>query len=344
VHEWGTFTSVAGQKGESVSWAPLQATSDLPCFVHKLGSGYGKYVPGLVRMETPVDYFYTRTATKVSVHVDFPSGTITEWYPKAVSPESYAGIEWADLNIVPGAELTLPSSKGASRYYAARATDSAMLQAGDENEKLLFYRGMANFKVPVEPVYTGDGVRIRNVGAEPIPLAILFESQGGHTGYRVVRDLTGDVVLKTPELNASVDGLRGALIAELERSGMYPKEAAAMLETWKDSWFEDGMRVIYLTPREAVDRILPLKISPAPRDIQRAFVGRVEILSAATERTIRAAMEAGDTPGLEKLGRFLQPFVTQMKERHVLTESPQAAEYVQRVAGRFGLGSAPCVQ
>jgi len=57
VHEWGTFTSVAGNQGESVSWAPLAATSDLPCFVHRLGKGIVKFTPGLVRMETPVVYF-----------------------------------------------------------------------------------------------------------------------------------------------------------------------------------------------------------------------------------------------------------------------------------------------
>src|SRR5882757_27170 len=71
VHEWGTFTSVADPDGKSVAWVPLQGTPDLPCFVHRRGPGkYG--TQGLVRMETPVDYFYTTAPTKVSVHVDFP--------------------------------------------------------------------------------------------------------------------------------------------------------------------------------------------------------------------------------------------------------------------------------
>src|SRR5580658_559406 len=33
VHEWGTFTSVAGADGQAVEWTPLSAPSDLPCFV-----------------------------------------------------------------------------------------------------------------------------------------------------------------------------------------------------------------------------------------------------------------------------------------------------------------------
>jgi hypothetical protein len=37
VHEWGTFTSVAGPSGEAVAWLPFEnpaAQSDLPCFVY----------------------------------------------------------------------------------------------------------------------------------------------------------------------------------------------------------------------------------------------------------------------------------------------------------------------
>ena len=33
VHEWGTFTSVAGRDGKAVQWLPLAGPNDLPCFV-----------------------------------------------------------------------------------------------------------------------------------------------------------------------------------------------------------------------------------------------------------------------------------------------------------------------
>ena len=338
VHEWGTFTSVAGANGESVTWAPLRAAGDLPCFVHSIGPN--KYWPGLVRMETPVDYFYTQTPARVSVHVDFPDGTMTEWYPKAV--QANQSIDWNDLNILPGANLVLPSSKGASRYYAARATDSAELQSGDENEKVLFYRGMGNFKVPLEPVSQGNGVVLRNNSAETIPLAILFENQNGHIGYRIARNLKDSVSLYAPDLNASFDSLRNDLTAALEQGGLYPKEAAAMVETWRDSWFEQGMRVIYLMPRATVDKVLPLKVTPAPKETQRVFVGRVEVLSAWTERTIRAAMETNDAKKLDQFERFLDPFLEQIRAKGGLTESPLATKYAQQVAAR--IDSAPCIQ
>ena len=44
VHEWGTFTSVAGPDGQAVPWHPLSGSSDLPCFVRLLNPGDVKVV------------------------------------------------------------------------------------------------------------------------------------------------------------------------------------------------------------------------------------------------------------------------------------------------------------
>jgi hypothetical protein len=355
VHEWGTFTTVAGQHGESVTWAPLRATADLPCFVHQFGPyNYKWAVAGLVRMETPVVYFYSKVPTQVSVHVDFPQGWITEWYPKEthVIPETVApatpmrgSIDWANLEVLPALNLELPSSKGASRYYAARATDSSALRSGNENERMLFYRGVANFRVPLEPVVTADGITIRNSGQNVIPVAILFENQGGRIGYRVVRDIKDSAALQFPALTASVDGLRTDMTRILEQAGLYPKEAAAMLETWHDSWFEEGTRVMYLMPGAAVDTVLPLNVSPRPAEIQRVFVGRAELLSPWTEKTIRSAMDTGDTAVLAKFNRFVVPFVRQIEAKGITHESPTAVSYVNHGgAGWQSENSESCVQ
>src|SRR5205823_11569620 len=68
----------------------------------------------------------------------------------------------------------------------------------------------------------------------------------------------------------------------LASQGLYQPEAAAMVNTWKDSWFaEDGLRVLYVLPREWTDRTLPLTIAPAPRDLVRVMVGRAEVLTPA---------------------------------------------------------------
>src|SRR4030095_4322397 len=46
VHEWGTFTSIAGKDGFALEWRPLNGSSDLPKFVHSLQGGPGP-APGL---------------------------------------------------------------------------------------------------------------------------------------------------------------------------------------------------------------------------------------------------------------------------------------------------------
>src|SRR5579863_6463957 len=83
VHEWGTFTSIAGANGMALEWQPFGGPTDLPCFVHRFQIGFKGSLSGTVRMETPVIYFYTPQATTARVHVAFPRGYITEWYPKA---------------------------------------------------------------------------------------------------------------------------------------------------------------------------------------------------------------------------------------------------------------------
>jgi len=46
-----------------------------------------------------------------------------------------------------------------------------------------------------------------------------------------------------------------------------------MVETWRDSWFEEGSRLIYILPSPAVDAILPLQIEPAPEQTAQVPIG-----------------------------------------------------------------------
>lgn len=83
VHEWGTFTSVAGPDGSAIGWDVLGGKDDLPAFVNSVGYRCFKFrLAGTVRMETPVLYFYSTKQLAARVDVQFPHGVITEWYPK----------------------------------------------------------------------------------------------------------------------------------------------------------------------------------------------------------------------------------------------------------------------
>src|SRR5271155_715119 len=136
-HEWGTFTSVAGEDGAAVEWLALSGPSDLPCFVNRYRfEQRPKWGGAKVRMETPVVYFYAPRNMTFSVTVDFPKGLITEWYPQAQSAKTR--IQWNSVEITPDAQPQLPVESGASHYYAAREADSSPLRAGSQVEKLLF--------------------------------------------------------------------------------------------------------------------------------------------------------------------------------------------------------------
>src|SRR5207247_3766521 len=92
----------------------------------------------------------------------------------------------------------------------------------------------------------------------------------------------------TVDFGSLQDNWSGVLM-DLERvlisQGLYEKEARAMIETWRDSWFEEWTRLFYIVPRQAVDSILPLDIQPAPSDVARVFVGRMEIIGLRFNRT-----------------------------------------------------------
>ena len=89
-----------------------------------------------------------------------------------------------------------------------------------------------------------------------------------------------------------------------------------MVETWRDSWFEEGTRVFYILPRSTVDRVLPLAVNPAPTATERVFVGRVELLSPWMRQEIVQALTAGNVDSLGKYGRFLQPYLEELRREH----------------------------
>lgn len=335
-HEWGTFTAIAGKDGHVAEWTPFTGPADLPGFVEHLSDANLK--PGLrgtIRMETPVLYFYSPRDVTVSVRVAFSKGVITEWYPRAarVQPSgmlrnaslsqlrSDESITWNDVAVSPNLSGEFPRESAASRYYAARETSSAALRvkttSGEQQEKFLFYRGVSATGLPLSAGLNADGkLVVKNLSREEIPAVILFERRGERVGYRLGPALTDEIALDPPALNGSVDALCGELEGMLVAQGLYPDEAHAMVETWRDSWFEEGSRLIYVVPRGFVDHILPLAINPAPGRIVRVFVGRLEIVTPATARAVGTAVASGDEVILSQYGRFLEPILRIVREEH----------------------------
>jgi len=331
-HEWGTFTSVSGSDGVMVDWRPLLGADDLPRFVYREGSGRagangtgGKnFRPTRVRMETPVIYFYSDRERIVSAKVGFPKGRITEWYPAAIP--TTPSLDWGKFKVLPaGFTAPLPRDAADSHYYPARETDASFFRVWNRGaateeyqfEKFLFYRGVGTFDLPIRATLNPRGVTLENVGNDALPPAILFENSGGRVGFRLLGAIEGSRTVERPELTSTVD----AVLAELERSltaaGLYAREARAMVATWRDSWFEEGLRVFYLLPPATTDAILPLTIDPRPDKLVRVLVGRAEIITPEQEaRMTELVRKLGgfSVPArvvaraeLQKRGRFAEP-------------------------------------
>ncbi len=357
VHEWGTFTSVAGEDGSAIEWDALGCKDDLPEFVHDFGyRGFKWSLQGTVRMETPVMYFYSPRAVQARVKVEFPKGLITEWYPQAeyevyqtsgedqslrrlatnlfgidTSLRSVTGaIEWNDIKVQPDTAPSLPLENGPSRYYAARETDAAPITVGGEHEKFLFYRGVGRFAIPLSARLSVDGkVVVENRGVDTVPSVILFENRGGRLGYRNAGAVKATKTLERPALDDSLTQLKYDLENALVEQGLFLKEAQAMVETWRDSWFEEGARLIYIMPSPLVDAILPLQVQPAPSQIARAFVGRIELVTAETIRSVEQALATNDSSTLDRYRRFLGP-IRQRIERGRLERANQVDELLRR--------------
>jgi hypothetical protein len=151
---------------------------------------------------------------------------------------------------------------------------------------------------------------------DEIPNAILFERRGERVGYRLTGALTEATTVNPPVLNGSVDSLCGDLEEILVDKGLYREEAHAMVETWKDSWFEEGSRLIYIVPSAFIDKVLPLTIDPAPGQIVRVFAGRLEIMTPATATAVKTALAHNDEATLDKYGRFLEPILQNLNRGH----------------------------
>ena len=97
---------------------------------------------------------------------------------------------------------------------------------------------------------------------EPLGDVVLFENAGGIMSYQIRHADGGQLVFGPRESAGEGSEEIAPPLAELEQiliaRGLYPKEAQAMLNTWRDSWFKEGTRLFYIVPTQMIESILPL--------------------------------------------------------------------------------------
>lgn len=292
--------------------------------------------PVTQKLETPVLYFYSEVPQKVMVDVQFPGGVISQYYPmpNSFSPpigKIYALANGAVSFIVDvlTKPVAIPQVDPSSVYGPSRNVAANYIKVGEEAEKLIFYRGLGDFTTPFSVTSRGERLTVTNHGAQVVPFAMLLHSgpKGiefqtlGEFGSNGSQEISAEIVARlrnTVPRSAEASEERAALALEqaLVNSGLYADESKAMVDTWRKSYFRTpGLRVLYVVPREETDRLLPIQISPAPSELVRTLVGRVEIFTELEEATLLAQINnEQDQFLLTNLGRMAEPKLRRLLE------------------------------
>jgi hypothetical protein len=282
-----------------------------------------------------------------------PSFTLASLLKNHASGQSLA--EWKDVEILPNDRAStppVPTDSSGSHYFSARATDANHLKIQSfngtnsitETEKFIFYRGVGNFSTPLHVIMNAaNQVDLHNLGTGPLAHLFIVDVKDGRGWFTRVDRLESGSQQSVQignendrlEFEAFSEKLSESMAGALLEEGLYPREASAMVNTWRDSWFkEEGMRVLYVLPRAWTDGILPLKLDPAPEKVVRVMVGRAELLckplqeqlssdfAKAADGDIGAAAEA--VAKLKKLGRFAEP-AAQLATKPLDTKTRQKA-------------------
>lgn len=344
-HEWGTFTTISGSDGVALPWwtPSLEGPAVLPEFIRPVLSFSKVGEPSLMRMETPVIYFYAMAPMSVEVGVSYPNGRLTDVFP-AGAPQLPGG------NLMPGASVPLyswkldllpptlinaavipPVNGRGAHYQHAREVPEAWIVRGQspldknapetrETEKFVFYRGTGGGQLPLNVSLAGDGTATFASWSVIKSDVYLVRVRNGITRWQSAKVNVGQSSigtrhsLKIDEAAGSqdADALAAALKQSLASAGLTASEAAAMVATWTDAWLhEEGTRVLYLLPRAWIDTALPLTMKPAPARLERVFVARAELFDPRQEQELAKVFSQSATDevlargiaGL-RLGRF----------------------------------------
>lgn len=351
VHEWGTFLSMSGSDGVSLD-GMYHEEHALPPFVHARSTAQLKRPSSVVKGETPVIYFYTSERRRVHVEVGFPGGIWTQWYPQAdlvipglTSSASSRGrdgrILW-NVDLVPAQTpgVNLPATQTDALWNHARNVEASYVRGVDptragspaEWERFIFYRGLGEAPLPLD-VRPKAGALAITARADAVRHLYVIRVEGGRAAYSYLPSLGAGASVTTavPTLEEALpverfaDSIATDVAGRLQESGLYGKEARAMVNTWRSSYFKtDGIRVLFLLPQSWTDRYIPLKITPAPDEVVRVMVGRVEVLTPEREQRAEAAIRDLTSPDeqrrerafavLTNEGRYVEPIVRRTLE------------------------------
>jgi hypothetical protein len=213
-------------------------------------------------------------------------------------------------------------------YGFARNVEANYVRSGNENEKFIFYRGLGKFETKLLITSHEGNVQISNTSNQKIPAVFLLDiSENGGAilplgslsakGNKSISD-KNVLALKThqQDVAAFTAKAKALLVKSLVANGLYNDEALAMVNTWEHGYFKTtGLRVLYILNRAEVESILPMKITPAPQELNRAFVGRIEVLLDTEENALlKQILTERESFNVLSLGRFAHSIVLRLED------------------------------
>ena len=349
VHEWGTFLAMNGSDGVSLD-GMYHEEHALPSFVHARSRDQLRLPMSLLKGETPVIYFYTQQVQRVKVEVGFPTGLWTQWYPQAATvspgivqtgspPRTRDGrISW-DVSVrPPNMKHNEPPDAGSDALWNyARDVDAAYVVGSDQArsgraeqwERFIFYRGLGEVPLPIQLRLDGERIFASTSEREGLHHLFVLKVENGRGAYSYATALRpdhGSIERTVPSMDGSlplerfVETISADVASRLVASGLYAKEAQAMVNTWKSSYFKtDGVRVLFVLPQSWTDRFIPMRVTPAPEQLVRVMVGRVELLGPERQKRAERAISLLASPDasdrewafetLRSEGRYVEPIV-----------------------------------
>jgi len=264
------------------------------------------------KLETPVIYFYkhSNSYSNITATVQFPEGIITETYPRPtlnlppigqVQKTGNGLAQWHVKTAPLGTSLEVPYVASDNIWAPSRKVQANFVENfNGEKERHIFYRGLGRFVGPVSVQSTMDSLVVENLHEEIIPAVWVLSCDGVKGVVRELGQLDGKLTVQTElsllssssamDMDQYIARASDLIAAELVKAGLFPLEARAMVDTWKNSYFRSaGVRVLYIAPKSYPDTLLPMKINPTPRSISRVLVGRVEVLLKSDEKYLSEA-------------------------------------------------------
>ena len=245
--------------------------------------------------------FYPNAKPSVAVdrdriHSKIKAGILKGWDGKQLNRFVKSSLEWKGLRLTHS--FNFPCTAKEVWLAPRRVKSSNIVNAEGEVERYLFYRGVANLNALFQTTIKDSRVSLLSPlilhwmpgKSMTFPKVWIVNSNDlGETAFIERADISIEKNKTATHLwtvaqfkekaysYANLDKLRKSMKRELIEQGLFEDEAEAMLETWKDGYFNAyGTRVLYIVPQEWINYHLPLDIS-VPHKLKRVFIGKIAL-------------------------------------------------------------------